>query len=81
MSRKGNAWDNAVAESFFRGLKHEFVHHCRFANLAEARGAVLAWIEGFYNCTRIHSTLDFVSPSDYEDRHDIRSLTCPEIRG
>ena len=83
MSRKGNAWDNAVTESLFSSLKNELVHHhhCRFANQAEARGAVFAWIEGFYNRTRIHSTLDFVSPSDYEGRHDIRSLTCPEIRG
>lgn len=81
MSRKGNAWDNAVAESFFSSLKNELVHHCRFVDQAEARGAVFAWIEGFYNRRRIHSTLDFVSPSDYEARHEIRSSTRPEIRG
>ena len=81
MSRKGHAWDNAVAESFFSSLKNELVHHCRFADQAEARGAVFAWIEGFYNRRRIHSTLDFVSPSDYEARHEIRSVTCPENRG
>ena len=81
MSRKGNAWDNAVAESFFSSLKNELVHHCRFVNQAEARGAVFTWIEGFYNRRRIHSTLDFVSPSDYEARHEIRSPTRPEIRG
>ncbi len=81
MSRKGNAWDNAVAESFFSSLKNELVHHCRFVNQAEARGAVFTWIEGFYNRRRIHSTLDFVSPSDYEARHEIRSPTRPESRG
>jgi transposase InsO family protein len=81
MSRKGNAWDNAVAESFFSSLKNELVHHCRFADQAEARGAVFAWIEGFYNRRRIHSTLDFVSPSDYEARYQLRSVTCPENRG
>ena len=81
MSRKGNAWDNAVAESFFSSLKNELVHHCRFANQTEARGAVFAWIEGFYNRRRIHSTLDFVSPSDYEARSNTRSTTRPEIRG
>jgi putative transposase len=81
MSRKANAWDNAVAESFFSSLKNELVHHCRFANQAEARGAVFTWIEGFYNRSRIHSTLDFVSPSDYEASQQIRSPTRPEIRG
>ena len=81
MSRKGNAWDNAAAESFFSSLKNELVHHCRFADQAEARGAVFAWIEGFYNRRRIHSTLDFVSPSDYEARYQLRSVTCPENRG
>ena len=81
MSRKGNAWDNAVAESFFSSLKNELVHHCRFADQAEARSAVFAWIEGFYNRRRIHSTLDFVSPSDYEARNELRSQTCPENRG
>ena len=81
MSRKGNAWDNAVAESFFSSLKNELVHHCRFADQAEARSAVFAWIEGFYNRRRIQSTLDFVSPSDYEARNELRSQTCPENRG
>jgi transposase InsO family protein len=81
MSRKGNAWDNAVAESFFSSLKNELVHHCRFADQIEARGAVFTWIEGFYNRRRIHSTLDFVSPSDYEARTKTRSSTRPEIRG
>jgi transposase InsO family protein len=81
MSRKGNAWNNAVAESFFSSLKNELVHHCRFTNQAEARGAVFTWIAGFYNRRRIHSTLDFVSPSDYEARSRIRSSTRPEFPG
>jgi putative transposase len=55
LSRKSNAWDNAVAESVFSSLKNELVHHCRFADQAEARGAVFVWIEGFYNRRRIHS--------------------------
>jgi putative transposase len=81
MSRKGSTWDNAVAESFFSSLKNELVHHRRFADQAEARGAVFAWIEGSYNRRRIHSTLDFVSPSDYEARYQRRSVTCPENQG
>jgi transposase InsO family protein len=81
MSRKGNAWDNDVAESFFSSLKNELVHQCRFADQAEARGAVFASIEGFYNRRRTHSTLDFVCPSDYEARYELRSETRPENRG
>ena len=81
LSRPHPCWDNAVAESFFSSLKNELVHHCRFADQAEARSAVFAWIEGFYNRRRIHSTLDFVSPSDYEARNELRSQTCPENRG
>ena len=81
MSRKGDAWDNAVAESFFSTLKNELVHHCRFADHAQARSAIFEWIEAFYNRRRIHATLDFVSPSDYEANKKIRSFNRPENRG
>ena len=81
MSRKGDAWDNAVAESFFSTLKNELVHHCRFADHAQARRTIFEWIEAFYNRQRIHAALDFVSPSDYEAHHQIRSFNRPEIRG
>ena len=47
----------------------------------QARAAVFEWIEGFYNRHRIHATLDFVSPSDYEAQYEMRSSTRPEIRG
>ena len=81
MSRKGDAWDNAVAESFFSTLKNELVHHRRFRDRDEARAAVFEWIEVFYNRQRIHAALDFVIPSDYEAQYEIRSSTRPEIRG
>lgn len=66
MSRKGNCWDNAVTESFFGSLKSEFVHHESFATRREAKTKVFEWIESFYNRTRLHSTLGFMSPEQYE---------------
>jgi len=66
MSRKGNAYDNAVAESFFSNLKNELVHHCDFGNRAQARSAIFEYIELFYNRQRIHQTLGYVSPEEFE---------------
>jgi putative transposase len=66
MSRKGNCWDNAVAESFFATLKTELVYQRRFATRAEAREAIFEFIEVFYNCQRRHSSLGYVSPMEYE---------------
>jgi transposase InsO family protein len=69
MSRKGNCWDNAVAESFFATLKTELVHTRRFATRAEAREAIFDFIESFYNRRRRHSTLGYLSPIDFEIKH------------
>jgi putative transposase len=66
MSRTGNCWDNAVAESFFSTLKHELVHRRDFASHDEARAALFHYIEGFYNRRRRHSALGFMSPEEYE---------------
>lgn len=66
MSRRGNCYDNAVTESFFASLKTEFVHHEAFETRAEARTKIFEWIEAFYNRTRLHSTLGFMSPEQYE---------------
>jgi putative transposase len=66
MSRKGNCWDNAVAESFFATLKTELIYPRRFATKAEAREAIFDFIEGFYNPRRRHSTLGYVSPMEFE---------------
>ena len=68
MSRKGNCWDNAVAESFFRTLKVEHVYHERFRTRREAKSSVFEWIEVFYNRQRIHSGLGYISPECYERR-------------
>jgi transposase InsO family protein len=68
MSRKGNCWDNAVAESFFATLKTECIYVRRFATRAEAREAIFHFIEVFYNGQRRHSTLGFVSPMEFENK-------------
>jgi putative transposase len=66
MSRRGNCYDNAVMERFFWSLKHEWTNHEQFANLEEARLSVFRYIETFYNPIRIHETLGYLSPNDYE---------------
>ena len=66
MSRKGNCWDNAVAESFFATLKTECVYPRRFATRAEARETIFEFIEVFYNARRRHSSIGYVSPVDFE---------------
>jgi transposase InsO family protein len=66
MSRKGNCYDNAYIESFWSSLKYEVVYHRRFATRAEARSAIFDYIETFYNRTRLHSSLGYVSPTTFE---------------
>ncbi len=66
MSRKGNCWDNAVAESFFHTLKIELTHHEQFVTREEARLKIFEYIEIYYNKLRIHSANDYLSPADYE---------------
>ena len=68
MSRKGNCWDNAVAESFFATLELELIMKHRWATRADARRAIFRFIEGWYNRERRHSTLDYVSPVQYEEQ-------------
>ena len=66
MSRKGNCLDNAVAESFFSNLKNELVHHVVFEDRDEARLAIFDYMEVFYNRKRLHQSLGFTSPVDFE---------------
>jgi putative transposase len=68
MSRKGNCWDNAVVESFFSTLKQELVYRRCFKSHDDARIAIFDFIEAFYNRTRLHSTLGYLSPMQYEQR-------------
>src|SRR5262249_49133126 len=66
MSRRADCWDNAPMESFFASLKKELVHGADFATRAEARAAVVEYIEVFYNTRRRPSSLGYVSPAEYE---------------
>ena len=66
MSRKGNCWDNAVAESFFATLKAELVHGRTWASRLELRAALFDYIEIFYNRQRLHSTLNYKTPAQAE---------------
>jgi len=71
MSRAGNCYDNAVAESFFSSLKNEETLHHRYQTREQARAALYDYIEVFYNRKRLHSTLDYVSPVEYEQRANV----------
>ena len=68
MSRKGNCYDNACAESFFSTLKNELIHHCDFHTREQARSAIFDYIELFYNRQRRHASLGYVSPAQFEQR-------------
>ena len=69
MSRRANCWDNAVAESFFGTLKTELIHTKIFSDQAEAKTIIAEWIEVFYNRKRLHSTIGFLSPVEFEDKY------------
>jgi putative transposase len=67
MSRKAECWDNAVVESFFGTMKEELVYRRSWGSDAELRAAVAEYITCFYNAKRLHSTLGYVSPMEYEE--------------
>jgi len=73
MSRKGNCWDNAVMERFFGTLKSERTDNKRYVTRAEAKTDVAHFIEIFYNNQRLHSTLNYMSPVQYEINFDIQN--------
>jgi transposase InsO family protein len=66
MSRRGNCWDNAVAESFFATLKTELVYRRRWSTRLELRNALFEYIESFYNRRRLHSSLNYRTPAEVE---------------
>lgn len=66
MSRKGNCYDNAHVESFFHSLKTELVYRRNFKTREEAKRAIFEWIETWYNRQRRHSSLEYMSPEEYE---------------
>ena len=66
MSRKGNCWDNAVMESFYRTLKVELIYLKKYKTRMEAKRDIFEYIEIFYNRERLHSSIGYNSPEEYE---------------
>ena len=72
MSRTGCCYDNAVMERFFWSLKHEWTKFEHFADINQTRTSVFQYIETFYNSKRIHQTLGYQTPDEFEERHQIK---------
>lgn len=68
MSRKGDCWDNAVIESFNATIKTELIHRMKWMTREQARAAIYEYIETWYNARRLHSTLGYVSPIEFEEQ-------------
>lgn len=72
MSRRGNCWDNSVAESFFATLKKELIHRYRWLSRSDAANAIAEYIEVFYNNHRLHSSIGYLSPAEFEAEYSNR---------
>jgi transposase InsO family protein len=70
MSRRADCWDNAPVESFFASLKRELVHDERYTTRGEARASIFEYVEAFYNRARLHSSLGYLSPEQFERAHN-----------
>jgi transposase InsO family protein len=70
MSRRGNCWDNAPAESFFASLKKELIHGEDYATREDAQASIFEYVEVFYNRVRRHSALGYLTPAEYERTHN-----------
>jgi putative transposase len=68
MSRKGNCWDNAVAESFFKTLKNEHLHKFTYNSFQHMKIGLFGYLDGYYNRVRAHSALSYMTPLEYESK-------------
>ena len=66
MSRRGNCWDNAIAESFFHTLKVELIHENKYKTREVAKQSIFQYIEIYYNQQRLHSAIDYRTPNEVE---------------
>ena len=73
--RVADCWDNAVSESFFGTLKQELIFRCELQSRADAQTTIFEYLEVYYNPTRRHSTLGFLSPNDFEKRNPTADST------
>ena len=76
MGATGVCWDNAAAEAFFASLKRELVHRYRWLHRADARQAIIRWIESWYNARRLHSALSYRSPNEAEAEWGLQDLAA-----
>lgn len=74
MSGKGNCYDNAMVETFFKTLKSELVWRTTFFTRADAERDIARYIDGFYNPVRRHSALDYLSPAQFENRRSAEPM-------
>lgn len=81
MNQKGNRYDNAPVETFFRSIKDELVRHSRFDHYTEARYAIVEFIELFYNRRRLHQALGYCRREDFEWRAGDSLSICPLLPG
>ena len=82
MGSVGDAYDNAMAESFFASLECELIDRRSWKNKTEARLAIFTWIESWYNPTRRHSTLGYLSPNNFEKKlneENQTTINCDQI--
>jgi putative transposase len=70
MSRKGNCWDNAVAENFFGIIKKEYINQTKFETRNQAKLGIFDYIDGWYNTQRIHSKLGYLTPLEFNDLYN-----------
>ena len=70
MSRRADCWDNAPVESFFASLKRELVHDEKYTTREQAKASIFEYVEAFYNRVRLHSSLGFLSPEQFERAHN-----------
>jgi len=76
MSRRGNCYDNAVAESFFHSLKTELTHHIKFETRSQANQSIFEYIEVFYNRQRLHSYNNYMSPVEFEEKMLLKEIAA-----
>ena len=80
MGKVANAYDNAVAESFFHTLKTELAYFQSYKNLEEAKMNIFHYVYGFYNQMRRHSTLGYLSPAQFENKfYDDEKISLPSV--
>lgn len=77
MGSRGDAYDNAMAESFFASLECELLDRRSFKTKTEARLALFTWIEGWYNPRRRHSALGCLSPMNFKEKHQSDTVLAP----